>query len=98
VKKESLASRIKNEVSVYRHVITHPRCPGLARICLGAAVAYALSPVDIIPDFIPVLGYLDDAIILPALVFIALRSLPEGLVDEVRGEMMSERNAQIINS
>ncbi|MEW6144473.1 MAG: YkvA family protein [Thermodesulfobacteriota bacterium] len=94
MKKQSLASRIKHEVNVYRRVITHPRCPRLARICLGAAVAYALSPVDIIPDFIPVLGYLDDIIILPALVFIALRSLPEGLVDEVRAEMMKESNAE----
>ncbi len=91
---KSLVSRFKNEVRVYRRVITHPRCPRLARICLGAAVVYALSPIDIIPDFIPVLGYLDDAIILPALVYVALRSLPDGLVDEVRAEMMSERNAQ----
>lgn len=91
---KSLASRFMNEVNVYRRVITHPRCPRLARICLGAAVAYALSPIDIIPDFIPVLGHLDDAIILPALVYVALRSLPDGLVDEVRAEMMSERNAQ----
>ncbi|MCI0481913.1 MAG: DUF1232 domain-containing protein [Candidatus Dadabacteria bacterium] len=91
---KSLASRFMNEVRVYRRAITHPRCPRLARICLGAAVAYALSPIDIIPDFIPVLGYLDDAIILPVLVFIALRSLPEGLVDEVRTEMMSEHDSK----
>jgi len=90
VKKESLVSRVINEVKVYKRVIAHPGCPRLSRICLGAAVAYALSPIDIIPDFIPVLGYLDDAVILPALVFIALRSLPEGLIDEVRAEMMSE--------
>ena len=83
-----------NEVKVYRRVIAHPRCPRLARICLGAAVAYALSPIDIIPDFIPVLGYLDDAIILPVLVFIALRALPEGFVDEVRAEIASENSAQ----
>jgi uncharacterized membrane protein YkvA (DUF1232 family) len=83
-----------NEVKVYRRVIAHPRCPRLARICLGAAVAYALSPIDIIPDFIPVLGYLDDVIILPVLVFIALRSLPDGLVDEVRAEMIKENPAQ----
>ena len=89
----SFASRIKNEVNVYRRVISHPHCPRLARICLGAAVAYAISPIDIIPDFIPVLGYIDDVIILPVLVFIALRSLPEGLVDEVRAEVASERNA-----
>jgi uncharacterized membrane protein YkvA (DUF1232 family) len=91
---KSLASRLKNEVNVYRRVITHPRCPRLARICLSAAVVYALSPIDIIPDFIPVLGYLDDAIILPILVYVALRSLPEGLVDEVRAEMMSEHDSK----
>jgi len=82
------------ELKVYRRVIAHPRCPRLARICLGAAVAYAISPIDIIPDFIPVLGYVDDVIILPVLVFIALRSLPEGLVDEVRTEMMKESSTQ----
>ena len=87
---KSLASRFMNEVNVYRRVISHPRCPRLARICLSAAVVYALSPIDIIPDFIPVLGHLDDAVILPVLILIALRSLPEGLVDEVRAEMMSE--------
>jgi uncharacterized membrane protein YkvA (DUF1232 family) len=47
-------------------------------------VGYALSPVDLIPDFIPVLGYLDDALLLPGLIWLAIRLLPAGVVDESR--------------
>ena len=91
---KTLASRFMNEVNVYRRVIAHPRCPRLARVCLSAAVVYALSPIDIIPDFIPVLGHLDDAVILPVLILIALRSLPEGLVDEIRAEMTPDHDSE----
>lgn len=51
--------------------------PLAAKLIAALAVAYALSPVDLIPDFIPVLGYLDDLIILPALVSLAIRLIPE---------------------
>jgi uncharacterized membrane protein YkvA (DUF1232 family) len=46
-------------------LIKHPKTPALSRILLGAAVAYFLSPVDVIPDFIPVLGHLDNVVIVP---------------------------------
>ncbi len=84
---KALAARFANEVDLYRRVIAHPRCPRITRICLGAAIVYALSPIDLIPDFIPVLGYVDDALILPLLIFIALRSVPKELVEEVRAQI-----------
>ncbi len=51
---------------------------------LSAAIAYALSPVDIVPDWIPILGYLDDVIVVPLLVFVALRLVPASVVTECR--------------
>lgn len=56
----------------------------MTKILLGAAVAYAVTPLDLIPDFIPVVGHLDDAIIVPALVFLALETIPRALLDEHR--------------
>jgi len=51
---------------------------------LGIAVAYVFSPIDLIPDFIPVVGFIDDALILPLLVYIAIRSVPKELMEEVK--------------
>ena len=83
----TLVKKFTNELDLYRRIIAHPRCPRITRICLGAAVAYALSPIDLIPDFIPVLGYVDDALILPLLIYIALRSVPQELVEEARAKI-----------
>jgi uncharacterized membrane protein YkvA (DUF1232 family) len=47
-------------------------------------VAYALSPIDLIPDFIPVLGYVDDVLLLPVLIWLAVRTLPAHVLDECR--------------
>jgi uncharacterized membrane protein YkvA (DUF1232 family) len=60
--------------------------PRLAKILLMVIVVYALSPIDLIPDFIPVLGYLDDMIILPALIYIALKLIPKEIMAECKKE------------
>ena len=80
----------KRELTVYRRVMRDPRCPRTAKFFLWAAVAYTLSPIDIIPDFIPVLGHLDDIVIVPVLVWLGVRALPVGLVEEIRQQVVQE--------
>lgn len=83
-KLKDLVLRFKKEVALYRNILADPRTPRVTKIILGVAVAYAISPIDLIPDFIPLLGYLDDAIILPLLVYIALKTIPRELLAEHR--------------
>jgi uncharacterized membrane protein YkvA (DUF1232 family) len=81
------AARIKTELAVYRLVLKHPRTPLLAKVLLGLAVGYALLPFDLIPDFIPVLGHLDDLLIVPGLVILAMWLIPQTVITECRKEV-----------
>jgi uncharacterized membrane protein YkvA (DUF1232 family) len=83
-KMRAIGRALKRELAVYRLVLAHPRTPRAAKWLLGLAVGYVLLPFDLIPDFIPVLGQLDDVIIVPALVWAALRLVPADVVDECR--------------
>jgi uncharacterized membrane protein YkvA (DUF1232 family) len=85
-KARSFGKRIKRELKAYQLMAQDPRTPWLAKVLLGVAVGYALLPFDLIPDFIPVLGYLDDLIIVPSLVYLALRIIPQVVVEECREE------------
>lgn len=60
--------------------------PIVAKIFAGITVGYALSPIDLIPDFIPVLGYLDDIIILPLLAILAIKFIPAEIMKECKAE------------
>lgn len=73
---------LKNQVTALYYASQHPDLPLLARILIASTIAYALSPIDLIPDFIPVLGYLDDLIILPLLISLSIRSIPEQIMHE----------------
>ncbi len=67
---------LKRELVFYRAVLGDPRTPAVSRWCLRAAVAYLLSPIDLIPDFVPVLGRLDDVIVVSMLLMVARYFLP----------------------
>ena len=66
--------------------IKKPETPLAAKIAAGITVAYALSPIDIVPDFIPVLGYLDDLIILPLLAALAIKLIPDEIMERCKAE------------
>ncbi|HTN65666.1 MAG TPA: YkvA family protein [Burkholderiaceae bacterium] len=78
------AKRIKRDAVMLWFARRHPDTPFLAKALCVFAVAYALSPIDLIPDFIPVLGYVDDALLLPALIWLAVRLLPARVIQECR--------------
>lgn len=88
------ARRIKRDALMLWFASRHPDTPWLARLLCVAAVAYALSPIDLIPDFIPVLGFVDDALLLPALLWLALRLLPAHVVASSRAEAQAWMDAQ----
>ncbi len=67
-----------------------PRVPWYAKVFILAVVGYALSPLDLIPDFIPVVGYLDDLIIIPAGITLALKMIPTEVLEEYRQKARSE--------
>jgi uncharacterized membrane protein YkvA (DUF1232 family) len=78
------ARRIKTDVVALYIAGRDRRTPRLAKVVALAVAAYALSPIDLIPDFIPVLGYLDDLIIVPLGIMLAVRLIPTDLMDEFR--------------
>lgn len=83
-KLRELGRRLRDEIAVYRLVLKDPRTPRRGRWLLGFAVGYAALPFDLIPDFLPVIGHLDDAVIIPLLVRAALRTIPKEVVDDCR--------------
>jgi uncharacterized membrane protein YkvA (DUF1232 family) len=78
------AEIIKTELKVYRLAMSHERTPKAARILLGLALGYTLMPFDIIPDFIPVIGHIDDVIVVPLLIVAALGMIPVEVMQECR--------------
>lgn len=75
---------IKREIGTLYYAYKDKRTPIYGKVLAIIVVAYALSPIDLIPDFIPVLGYLDDVILLPLGIYLTLKVIPSEVVEESR--------------
>ncbi|CAA9515396.1 MAG: hypothetical protein AVDCRST_MAG39-2414 [uncultured Sphingomonadaceae bacterium] len=78
------ARTLKRDVMVLWLAAREPHVPWAAKLLAGAVAAYALSPIDLVPDFIPVLGYLDDLLIVPLGVWAAVKLIPAPVLAELR--------------
>src|SRR4030095_6311808 len=90
---KEIARSFKRERTVYQRVLRDERTPFSAKLFLALAIGYLCMPFDLIPDFIPVIGHLDDVVIIPALVFVALRFVPREIVSEHREQVVREQAA-----
>jgi len=87
INKEQIKAKAR-ELKIYLSALTlaykRKDVPVIAKILIIVTVGYALSPIDLIPDFIPVLGYLDDLIIIPFLIFLILKIIPKEIMEECK--------------
>ena len=77
-----ISQTLKREIKFYQFVLNDARTPKLAKLLLWLAIGYFLLPFDLIPDCIPIIGHLDDVILVPLLIFLALRIIPRDILDE----------------
>lgn len=82
----NIMASVKREFEVLKYVAGHPRLPLRCKFLAGFLVAYALSPIDLIPDFIPVLGQLDDLVILPIGLWVLYKMVPADIMEEARSK------------
>ena len=75
---------LKSETFALYLAARHPRTPWYAKLLVAGIVAYAFSPIDLIPDFVPVLGYVDDLILIPIGIAFAIKLIPPSVMDECR--------------
>lgn len=81
---KSWARAIKRDVVALWLAARDPRVPWYAKAVAGVVAAYALSPIDLIPDFVPVIGYVDDLVIVPLGIMLAIRLIPANTMDALR--------------
>ncbi|PVE41939.1 YkvA family protein [Limnohabitans planktonicus] len=94
------ARRIKRDGVMLWFACRDPRTPWWLKALAFLVVAYALSPIDLVPDFIPVLGFVDDVILLPVLIWFIVRHLPEHIASDCRqqaDDWMSERGGKPVS-
>jgi uncharacterized membrane protein YkvA (DUF1232 family) len=92
---KEITRAFKRELIVYQRVLRDEHTPLVAKLFLSLAIGYLLMPFDLIPDFIPVIGHLDDVAIVPALVFVALQCIPREIVAEHREQVAREDQATV---
>jgi uncharacterized membrane protein YkvA (DUF1232 family) len=89
---------LKQDVYALYLASRDPRVPWLAKVIIGVVVAYALSPVDLIPDFIPILGYLDDLILVPLGMALAIKMIPEHVWQDCKARSAAALSAKLPSS
>lgn len=90
--------KIKTETFVLYLALRDPRTPWYAKLFVWLVVAYAFSPIDLIPDFIPILGYLDDFILIPLGVKVAIMLIPDNILNEHRKNLSEvKENGKPVN-
>jgi uncharacterized membrane protein YkvA (DUF1232 family) len=80
----SRARELKRELIALALAVRHPRTPWYARLVVAGCVAYAITPVDFIPDAIPIVGFIDDLIFIPLAIALAVRFIPEPVLADCR--------------
>lgn len=80
------AKQLKRDLIAIYIAMKNPKTPWYAKVMAFIVVGYAFSPIDLIPDFIPILGYLDDALLLPIGIAITLRLIPKAIMADARKE------------
>ena len=81
---KKILKNFQREIKVYQLVLKDERTPQWSKRLLAVTIGYAISPIDFIPDFIPVLGYLDDLIIVPSLIWFSIRMIPKKVIEDCR--------------
>ena len=81
---ETRIKKLKKDIPAISLALKDKKTPLVAKVLAGVTIVYALSPIDIVPDFIPVLGYLDDVIILPALIALTIKYIPQDILEQCR--------------
>jgi uncharacterized membrane protein YkvA (DUF1232 family) len=84
------SKRLKTEIVALYLASKQPKTPWYAKVLAALIIGYALSPIDLIPDFIPVAGYLDDLIIIPAGIALLIKIIPRDILEECRAKAQSD--------
>ena len=84
---KTLAKHVRAEFVFYQRLQKHPQTPKLAKALLWLAIGYVLMPFDLIPDFLPVIGQLDELVIIPLLLYWAIKLTPQAVIAECKGRI-----------
>ena len=85
------AIQLKSEVIILYYAYQNRELPLLPKLLIALTIAYSLSPIDLVPDFIPVLGYLDDLILVPLLISLSIRFIPYEIMEKARLKAITSR-------
>ena len=85
-KLKAIAAKLKAEFDFYKRLQQHPQTPMLAKALLWLAIGYLLMPFDLIPDFLPIIGQLDELVIIPLLLYLALKLTPSDIITACKVE------------